>query len=291
MYADGQRPLSYSRRHFLAASLPLGPLTRPRFGSMVDEAREVIATVDRDVELPPPVTLGIARVVLRPDASSSAAIPGGVRLIVVESGLLAVAISPRSSTVISSAELAMDTPPDPDSEVIIPAGTAMAFEAPGVASIRNPGTRSVVVLDAVVFHEEPRAVARAFTTDAGLSFQLLASASAGEAPTGRISVTLERLRVSADEALPPDLRTGVTLMYIEAGGLDLGSDLGTVFSARAAASAPYALPGALNPISAGDRRAASAGAVIFVPHDARALAVNRDKRVAEVLSLALREAA
>lgn len=291
MFADGERSLSCSRRRFLTVPLALAPLTLTRPGSTIDNEREVIASIERDVNLPPPVTLGIARVVLRPDASSAAAIPGGVRLIVVESGLLAVALSPRSSTVISSAELAMAATPDPDNEVIIPTGTAMAFAAPGVASIRNPGTRSVVVLDAVVFHEEPRAVARAFTTDAGLSFQLLASASAEEAPTGRISVTLERLRVSVDEALPPDLRTGVTLMYIEAGALDLGSDLGTIFSARAAASAPYALPGALKPIPAGDRRAATAGAIIFIPQGARALGVNRDKRVTEVLSLALREAA
>ncbi len=258
---------------------------------MNDEDRDVIATVERDIDLPPPVTLGIARVVLRPGASSRAAIPGGVRLLVVESGRLAVAFPPRSVSAISSAALALTPSPDPDDELTIPAGTAMAFAEPGVGSVRNPGTRSVVVLDAVVFPEEPRAVTRAFTTDAGLSFQLLASASAAEAPSGKVTVHLERLRVGAGRSLPSDLSRGVTLMYIEAGALELTSDQGTIYSARAAASAPYALPGALKPIPAGDRRSATAGAVIFVPFGGRALAVNRDKRAAEVLALALREAA
>jgi hypothetical protein len=232
----------------------------------------------------------MARVVLRPGATTWASIPGGVRMISVESGLLGVAVGLSSSDPIRAADLAVAAePPKSDDELLVPAGTTMTFGARGIASVRNPGSRSVVLLDAVVFREEPRPLARAFTTTNGVSFQLLASASAEAVPAGALIVALEALRLPARAGLPLELSAGLTLMYVEAGTVDLAVQEGQVSSARAAASAPYAMPGALQPLAAQEKRGVAAGGVIFLEVGAAAHVRNAGERTAELLILTVRE--
>ena len=216
----------------------------------------------------------------------------GARIIVVESGVLAIATAPRARDSMSAAELAVDTPlPLPGDELFVPAGAAMTFGGQGVASVRNPGARSVVALDVAIYREEPRPLARAFTTDDGISFQLLASANATAAPGGPITVALQRVRLGAHASLPPELRGGLTLAYVEAGSLEVSAVAGDVFVARAAASAPYSMPGTLQPIPISENRGISAGGVVFLPLGAEAHVANTATRPAGILALAVREAA
>jgi hypothetical protein len=254
-------------------------------------AREMIATVTREAGFSPPLTLGIARVVLRPGASSWAAIPPGVRIIVVESGMLGLTADGRVGAPVMANELAADSAlPDPDSELILPTGTVMTFGARGIAGVRNAGIRPTVLLDAAVFHDEPRTLARAFTTNAGVSFQLLANADADAAPTGKGTVTLERVSLGHMTAMPADLGLGLTLIYVEAGTLDLVSRRGSVSAARAAAAAPYAMPGALQLLISGEDCNVTAGGVVYLPLGAEAELTNPSSRTAELLVLAVREA-
>jgi hypothetical protein len=287
------RPRLTSRRRLLAGAVSLAA------GRMAERAtraatpaveRHQIATIRIERGLEPPVTLGMARVVLRPGAAAWAAIPGGVRIISVESGLLGVAAAPRTKETVSPRDLTVSSePPQPDEELLLPAGTTMTYGARGVASVRNPGTRAVVLLEAVVIREEPRPLARAFTTTSGVSFQLLASASAASVPAGPLVASLELVRLGQGQALPEDLSRGVVLAYVEAGTLRLSAKEGRVSWARAAASAPYALPGALQTLEAGASRDVTAGGVIFLEQEARLQLVNEGRRVAEILALAVRE--
>lgn len=283
------RPLS--RRVLLAASAALLSQNTER-GIAATVEREQIAAVERSDGLEPPLTLGIAKVVLQPGAMARAAIPLGARMIAVESGVLAVAVASTVAEPLSAKEFSLLAPEsDLNDELFIPAGTTITFGSRGVTTVRNPGARSVVALDVVVYREEPRPMARAFTTEEGVSFQLLASAHATEAPPGRVAVTLERVRLGALAALPVDLSVGLTLARVDAGTIEVRPAAGEVFAARAAASAPYSMPGSLEPISAGTAREVTAGGVVFLPMGSSSVIANPRQRPADLMTLAVRETA
>jgi hypothetical protein len=292
MIAQMRTPVLIPRRRFLLFPLALLPHTQTRGETLASSVeRELIATVERDAGLQPPLTLGIARVVLRPGASAFAATPNGARMIVVESGVLAVASMSQEARPFTSVELGVSAPaPKEGEELFVPAGTTVTFGSLEVARVRNPGARSVVALDVAVFREEPRPMARAFTTEDGISFQLLASASAAAAPLGRVVLSLERLRLGGAAQLPADLSVGLTLARVDAGSVVLRPLVGEVFAARAAASAPYSMPGSLQPIVAGASREVTAGGVIFLPAGVTTDGVNPAQRPADLLTLAVREA-
>lgn len=251
-------------------------------------ARELIMEVECADGLSAPITLGMARVIVRPGADAVATTAGGVRLFVVESGTLAIGATSTSQPSISSVELATGAMPDQTDEILLSAGTATSFVSRLVESVRNPGKRPAVALDVAVFHQEPRTLLRAFTTNSGVSFQLLASASATLCPEGRLRVALERVHVGAGGEIPGDLRSGLTLGYIDAGMLSLRHLAGEVFAGRAAAAAPYSSPGALRPLLASERQEITAGSTIFLPEGARIDAVNQRDRIADLTMLALR---
>jgi hypothetical protein len=293
MIAQMRSPVSIPRRQFLLFPLALLAQSRAHGATLASSVeRELIATVERDAGLLPPLTLGIARVVLRPGASTFAATPNGARMIVVESGVLAVASVSREAGPLTSVELGVSAPATDDGkELFVPAGTTVTFGSLEVARVRNPGARSVVALDVAVFREEPRPISRAFTTEDGISFQLLASASAAAAPAGRVALALERLRLGGSSQLPTDLCHGLTLIYVEAGTVQLRPVAGEVFSARAAASTPYSIPGSLQPIAIDQERGMTAGGVAFLPVGAECGVVNVAERPADVLALSVREVA
>ena len=293
MIAQLRSPVPMIRRQLLLFPLALLVRSRAHGATLASSVeRELIATVERDAGLIPPLTLGMARVVLRPGASTFAATPNGARMIVVESGVLAVASVSPETRPLTSVELGFSAPvTDEGKELFVPAGTTVTFGSLEVARVRNPGARSVVTLDVAVFREEPRPISRAFTTEDGISFQLLASASAAAAPAGRVALALERLRLGRASQLPADLCHGLTLIYAEAGTVQLRPVVGEVFSARAAASTPYSMPGSLQPIAIDQERGMTAGGVAFLPVGAECGVVNIAERPAEVLALSVREVA
>jgi hypothetical protein len=293
MIAQVRSPVLIPRRQLLLFPLALLPQARAQDSTLAYSVeRELVATVERDAGLLPPLTLGIARVVLRPGASTFAATPNGARMIVVESGVLAVASVSHEAGPLTSVELGVSAPAtDEGNELFVPAGTTVTFGSLEVARVRNPGARSVVALDVAVFREEPRPISRAFTTEDGISFQLLASASAAAAPAGRVALALERLRLGGSAQLPSDLCHGLTLAYVEAGTIELTPVAGHVFAARAAASTPYSMPGSLQPIAMGQRRGITAGGVVFLPVGAECGVANVAERPADVLTLSVREVA
>ena len=229
--------------------------------------------------------------VLRPGASAFAETPSGARMIVVESGVLAVGSISHDAGPLTSVELGSSAPPPAEgNELFVPAGTAVAFGSLEVARVHNPGARSVVALDVAVFHEEPRPISRAFTTEDGSassswlvpvprSLQLVASLCVGAVACWAIIATSRR-----------SLR-GLTLSYVEAGAIELRTMSGEVFAARAAASAPYSMPGSLQPIAIDQKRGITAGGVIFLPVGAECGLINVADRTADVLALSVRERA
>jgi hypothetical protein len=285
---------AFSRRLLLA--LPLAGVAHERGvggrAALASEVqREQIAAIERVRDLAPPLTLGMARVVLRPGALAPAAIPQGARMIAVESGVLAVSVAASANEPLSSRALSSQAvEPDLSDELFVPAGTAITFGSRGVTIVRNPGVRSVVALDVVVYREEPRPMARAFTTEDGVSFELLASASAAEAPAGRVAITLERVRLSQLADLPADLSAGLVLARVDAGTIHVRPAIGDIFVAQAAASAPYSMPESLEPIAAGAMREVTAGGVIFQQVGALATITNPMRRAADLMMLTVRDA-
>jgi len=271
---------------FISALSPRSPTRQENSG------RELITGVACEAGLSAPLTLGMARVIVRPDAVAVATTPGGVRVFVVESGTLAIGVTSPSQPSISADALATTVAmPDQNDEVLLSAGEARSFVSRSVASVRNPGKRPAVALDVAVFHQEPRTLLRAFTTSSGVSFQLLATASAAQCPEGKLHITLERLRVGASSEIPSDLRRGLTLAYVDAGTLSLRRIAGEVFSGRGAAAAPYSVPGALQLLADGKERDITAGSTIFLTERARVEAVNQRDRAVAILVLAVRGAA
>jgi hypothetical protein len=147
-------PRSLTRRDLCAAVIALVPnahsappaRSQPQTHDPVVTAgaieRTLIATVECRDGLIPPLTLGVARVILQPGASVSAATPHGTRMIVVESGVPVVAaVAPDAAPITSEALITDGHVPVPASKLLVPAGTTMTFGAIGIASVRNPGTR------------------------------------------------------------------------------------------------------------------------------------------------------
>src|SRR5215207_7649319 len=110
-------PLLVPRRRTLLLPLALLFRTQAQDAALAFSVeRELIATVERDAGLLPPLTLGIARVVFRPGASAFAATPNGARMIVVESGVLAVASASQETRPFTSVELAVSAPASNEGE-------------------------------------------------------------------------------------------------------------------------------------------------------------------------------
>ena len=101
-------------------------------------------------------------------------------------------------------------------------------------------------------------------------------------------MTLERLALHPGASLPPSFSAGCAVMYLEAGGIVLTSLAGEVAYARAAAAAPYALPGALNTTSHGRQQPVTAGGVVTLALDSAASIHNSGTRTASFLLLAMR---
>lgn len=233
-----------------------------------------------------PLTLGIARVVLRSGALTRSTTQG-LRMIMVESGMVAVGMPRDSNAPITSADLSASPQVDHDLiELIMATGTSLTADDPGIMSLRNPGAGSAVILDVVVYRATPQPFARALTSDE-ISFQLLASAVAQTAPRGGATVRLERTWLAPQQVLAQETGAGVTIGYLEQGGVQVIGEAGDVATARAAAAAPYSLPGALQVLGRDRERLVTAGGMIFVPLDGAASVKNTERRDAELLVLSV----
>jgi hypothetical protein len=271
-----------TRRGLLGSALALGAQRVRRAG-----ARGALYAQD-DVArgLQPPLTLGIARVVLRPGAISQSTTQG-MRIFAVESCVLAVGMPRSDHTPITAADLSATPGAQVDLvELIMASGTSLAADDPGMMSLRNPGAGAAVILDVVVYREAARPFVRAFTSD-DVSFQLLASAVAASAPASGATVRLERKWLAQRQLIEQEAGAGVTVAYLERGAILVTGEAGPVATARAAAAAPYSLPGALQVLGKGRERLVTAGGMVFVPQDGAATVMNTERREAELLVLSV----
>lgn len=271
-----------TRRGLLGSALALGVQRVDR--ACARGALYSHSEITRDLR--PPLTLGIARVVLRPGAMSQSTTQG-MRMITVESGVVAVGMPRSNHAPISPADLSASPRTQFDLvELVMATGTSLSADDPGIMSLRNPGAGSAVILDVVVYREAARPFPRAFTSDE-VSFQLLASAVAEAAPEGGAMVRLERTWLAAQQVLVRQAGSGVTVGYLERGAVQVMSDAGQVATARAATAAPYSLPGALQALDQGRERLVTAGGMVFVPQDGAASLKNTERRDAELLVLSV----
>jgi len=280
---------SMSRRGLLAMPVALALRSDPAGAAADGFERRIIARAIVQQALTPPLSIGLARIILRSGAAAWAETPGGVRILYIESGALEVDTATRDDArQFLATGVGMMSAPRETRDLVLRSGSAMPFGSVSITSIRNTGRRSVVLLDAAVYSEEPRPMERAFTSDDGLSFQLLAHASLAAIPTIPAAVTLERLTLALGATLPASFSTGSAVVYLESGGIDLTSLAGEVAYARAAAAAPYAMPGSLKAMVAGQVQPITAGGVITLALDASASIQNATARPASFLMLAMR---
>ena len=275
-------PTSISRRRLIggALGLGLGRVDRTSARGALYSHSEVTRS------LQPPLSLGIARVVLRSGAISQSTTQG-MRMITVETGVVAVGMPRDNRAPISAADLSSSPASQYDLvEVIMATGTSLAADDPGIISLRNPGAGSAVILDVMVYREEARSFPRAFTSD-DVSFQLLASAVAQAAPERGAIVRLERRWLGPRQVMAQEPGTGVTVGYLERGAVNVTAEEGMVATARAATAAPYSLPGTLQVLGPGRERLVTAGGMVFVPQDGAATVTNPERREAELLLLSV----
>lgn len=271
-----------SRRGLVGTALAFGM----QRASRASARGALYAQSDVTRSLQPPLTLGIARVVLRSGALSQS-ITQGMRLIAVESGVIAVGMPRSDDLPLTAADLSATPGAQVDLvELIMATGTSLAADDPGVMSLRNPGAGAAVLLDVVVYREAARPLARAFTSD-DVSFQLLASAVAASAPANGAVVRLERMWLASQQVLAQEAGAGVTVAYLARGAVQVMAGAGAVATARAATAAPYSLPGALQVLREGRERLVTAGGMVFVPDDGAATVTNTERRDAELLILSV----
>lgn len=253
--------------------------------AMGADGRGVLSThSDVTRSLRPPLTLGMARVVLRPGATTQSTTQG-VRIIVVESGVVAVGLPRIEHGPVTAADLSLAPPAQQDLvEVIMATGTSLTVDDPGTMSLRNPGAGSAVILDVVVYRATPRPFSRAFTND-DISFQMFASALAETAPVDGATVRLERQWLASGQRLEQSAGAGVLVTYLERGAVQVTGGAGQVLTGRAAAAAPYSQQGALQVLSQGKERLLTAGGTIVVTHGGRSLLQNAERRDATMLVL------
>lgn len=225
---------------------------------------------------PPPLFLAIAQVIVPPGAVTDGGDTAGPRLLLVKSGTLTV--------VAGGGAAGLGRGGAAGSELVLAAGDRLGLPERGIGGLRNDGTRAVVFLDAALFPAADRPAAAAFTTDDGISVQVLAAAVVEAAPPGPALFRLRRLRLAAGEALPAGPWPGLALARVEAGSLRLVPAAEGVQFSRAAAAAPYSAAGPMRPLPAGAPALLSAGASVLLPPGA-AVASENERAVAATLLL------
>ena len=113
---------------------------------------------------------------------------------------------------------------------------------------------------------------------------------ARSAPSGGATVRLERTWLASQRVLEQTSGAGVIVGYLERGAVQVTGEAGEVATARAAAAAPYSLPGALQTLGQGRERLVTAGGMVFVQQDGAATVKNTERRDAELLVLSVLEA-
>jgi hypothetical protein len=144
-----------------------------------------------------------------------------------------------------------------------------------------------VLLDAAVFAAGPTPPARAFTTDGGIGFQVLAGGNAGPAPGGPCAVALARVSLAA--AAETEV-AGVALLYAESGSGVAAGVAGAVRYARAAAQAPGSTAGPWRPLPPGAEAPLTAGSALLLGRDDHARVGNPGNRPLRLLMLTVRAA-
>lgn len=240
--------------------------------------------------VPPPLFLGVAQVVVPPGARTDVAGTAGPRLLVVEAGLLTVGVEGPGVVVRSPGGGGWGGPEAivARTDVVLGPGDRLVLETGAVRGLGNDGARPTVFLDAALFPPGPEPVAAAFTTEEGISFQLLTGAVTEAVPPGPVELALARLRIPPGGALPAEPRGGPAVAYVEAGSLALTATAGEVRFGRAAAPAPNSTAGPLKPVAVGQHATLTAGTSLFLPVGAAVVGVNGRDVPASLLMVELR---
>ena len=268
------------------AVLPATARTEPAPAAVVEELAvgEVAATP------PPPLFLGVAQVVVRPGARTESAGTRGPRLLAVEAGLLAVRTGGPGRVVRSPGGGGWGGPEEivAETDLVLGPGDRLILETGALRTVSNDGARPAVYLDAALFPAGPEPVAAAFTTEEGVSFQLLTGVVAETVPSGPVAFALVRVRVPPGGALPATPRAGPAIAYVESGSLALTATAGDVRFGRAAAPAPTSTAGPLRPVAVGEGATVSAGSSLFLATGAAVAAGNARGVPASLLMVEVR---
>lgn len=281
--SDPKGRVSRRRLPLLVGGLAaLAGTPRGAAGSTSGSSAFVLATIAeiQQVALPAmPLEVHVARVVLPAGVSLPSATPNGVRLLAVTAGTLTVGVASTAP----SALLARETPPG--RWVIVPAGRSIALDASAIVGVGNGGARPAVILDAAVFGGADRTPDQAFTTDAGVGFQVLAGGAAGLPPVGRCTVALSRSEIAPGHAIDMD---GMALVYAESGTGWALATRGEVGYARAAGQAPGSSAGPWRAVRGSREAPLTAGSALLLGSAGSARIGNAGRRSVRLLLVTVR---
>jgi hypothetical protein len=275
---------------WLTAILPVSaqstPTAKPPALTVVQELVRAVLP-----QLPPaPLFVGLAQVIVPPGGRTDAANTDGPRLLAVEAGTLTVATSAAAQVlrIAGNGGWGSREAVAAGSDVVLDPGDRLILPPNAVREVRNDGAHPSVFLDAALFPVGPRPVAVAFTTDEGISFQLLAGVVAEVVPEPPVEFVLARIKLPRDGDLPAEPRQGPAVAYVEAGSLGLVPTAGEVRYSRAAAPAPYSTAGAMKPVPLGRKIPLTAGASAFLPTGSAISARNERDVPATILVVEIR---
>lgn len=233
------------------------PVTGP-----VDAVAPVETLVDLAVTqpVPEPAFLGLTRLIVPPGVEVPGGRVPGLRVIVVERGVLTVQLGSGSG---------VGGGLDPSAEIVagqeqrVDAGDFVAVPSEVQHRIHNSSTTPVTALDLVVLPASPPNMAPE-TTETGIVFQPLMFGEFGSVPASPVRITLERMapREAATRLTAPG--RGPVLIYVASGQVALAPGHHDVGFRRSAAPLPGSRLGPLEPLSPTQTIALSAGAVIQV---------------------------
>lgn len=261
-----------------------------RSGPASPVAVEELATVVVAALPPAPLFLGLAQVVVPPGVRTEAAGSVGPRLLAVESGLLTVAAEGPGAAVRAAGGGGWGGP-EPvvaGAGIVLGPGDRLVLESGAVREVRNDGARSAVYLDAALMPAGDAPGDAAFTTEGGVSFQLLAGDVLADVPPAPVAFSLSRLRLPPGGALPPDARLGPAIAYVEAGLLEVVATAGAASFSRAASPAPLSAAGPMRPIVPGRAVTVTAGASLALMGGSEVAASNGREVPATLLLVEVR---
>jgi hypothetical protein len=228
-----------------------------------------------------PGFVGIARLLFPPGTGIAGGSRVGPRFFLVERGEVIARIDAESEVHRAHGGVKRVLP----GEIVrLQAGDRLIGFTLAPFTVENHGDRPAIVLDLVVWEDLEEQI-RVFTTEGGVVFEPLTFGHGVDFPEGPAKVVLDRIALERRAAMPISTTDGPHLLHIETGNLGLAANRGTIEYASAASNNPGSVQGRLRRLEIGTETMLTAGGIVVLQRDCRAMLRNLGRGSVELLVL------